>query len=53
MLTALLNWLGETPAQRASPTGTPGYLSFGMAGKNKKVFARVPQSVSIEANEFE
>ncbi|KIW93112.1 uncharacterized protein Z519_05717 [Cladophialophora bantiana CBS 173.52] len=33
LLTALLNWLGETPAQKQSPNGTPGYLSFGMAGK--------------------
>ncbi|EXJ54450.1 hypothetical protein A1O7_09790 [Cladophialophora yegresii CBS 114405] len=31
LMTALLNWLGETPAQRSSPSGTPGYLSFGMA----------------------
>ncbi|KIW25388.1 uncharacterized protein PV07_08570 [Cladophialophora immunda] len=31
LMTALLNWLGETPAQRQSPNGTPGYLSFGMA----------------------
>ncbi|EXJ82364.1 hypothetical protein A1O3_06177 [Capronia epimyces CBS 606.96] len=30
LLTSLLNWLGETPAQRQS-SGTPGYLSFGMA----------------------
>ncbi|KAJ9614025.1 hypothetical protein H2200_002161 [Cladophialophora chaetospira] len=29
LMTALLNWLGETPSQKA--TGTPGYLSFGMA----------------------
>ncbi|OAP54617.1 hypothetical protein AYL99_11065 [Fonsecaea erecta] len=31
LLTALLNWLGETPAQRQSPSGTPGYMAFGMA----------------------
>ncbi|KIW62691.1 hypothetical protein PV04_10841 [Phialophora macrospora] len=31
LMTALLNWLGETPAQKSSSTGTPGYLSFGMA----------------------
>ncbi|OAL22679.1 hypothetical protein AYO20_11167 [Fonsecaea nubica] len=31
LLTALLNWLGETPAQRQSPNGTPAYMSFGMA----------------------
>ncbi|KAL2395801.1 hypothetical protein ABEF95_010402 [Exophiala dermatitidis] len=30
LLTALLNWLGETPAQRQS-SATPGYMSFGMA----------------------
>ena len=31
-MTSLLNWLGETPAQKAS-NGTPGYLSMGMSGK--------------------
>ncbi|EXJ81924.1 hypothetical protein A1O1_07991 [Capronia coronata CBS 617.96] len=30
LLTALLNWLGESPSQQQS-SGTPGYLSFGMA----------------------
>ena len=30
LLSALLNWLGETPAQKKS-NGTPGYLTFGMA----------------------
>ena len=30
LMTSLLNWLGETPAQKNSQ-GTPGYLSFGMA----------------------
>jgi hypothetical protein len=35
LMTALLNWLGETPAQRSNPSGTPGYLSFGMASKSQ------------------
>ncbi|KAJ9501596.1 hypothetical protein H2202_002557 [Exophiala xenobiotica] len=30
LLSSLLNWLGETPAQK-STNSTPGYLSFGMA----------------------
>ncbi|RMZ90347.1 hypothetical protein DV736_g2439, partial [Chaetothyriales sp. CBS 134916] len=30
LLTSLLNWLGETRAQKATQS-TPGYLSFGMA----------------------
>ncbi|RMD41177.1 hypothetical protein DV735_g3946, partial [Chaetothyriales sp. CBS 134920] len=30
LLTALLNWLGETPAQKASQA-TPGYMSFGIS----------------------
>ncbi|KIW13989.1 hypothetical protein PV08_06770 [Exophiala spinifera] len=30
LLSSLLNWLGETPAQRSN-NATPGYLSFGMA----------------------
>ncbi|KIV83085.1 hypothetical protein PV11_05143 [Exophiala sideris] len=31
LLSALLNWLGETPAQKQSSAGTPAYLTFGMA----------------------
>lgn len=34
LLSSLLNWLGETPAQRSN-NATPGYLSFGMAGMCK------------------
>jgi hypothetical protein len=30
LMMSLLNWLGETPAQRKTAT-QPGYLSFGMA----------------------
>lgn len=29
---SLLNWLGETPAQRATAT-QPGYLTFGMSSQ--------------------
>lgn len=32
LMTSLLNWMGETPAQK-STASTPGYLSFGMAGE--------------------
>lgn len=46
-MTSLLNWLGETPAQKAS-NATPGYLSMGMAGK---VFLFVLQStLHLDAN---
>ena len=32
-MSALLTWLGETPAQKSSNT-TPAYLTFGMSGKH-------------------
>lgn len=32
LMMSLLNWLGETPAQRKNAT-QPAYLTFGMSGK--------------------
>jgi hypothetical protein len=48
VITALLNWLSETPAQKQS-SSTPGYLSVGMAGRGNLTWATVEKLANVKS----